>query len=81
MDIRGRCGMTDMQSLINTGLFELKVKLGNTSYWTQWAKRVASLRNQYRASKDFCPASRTEVRKAISIAETLFGVLGSFHFR
>ncbi|KAL9591201.1 MAG: hypothetical protein Q9179_007961 [Wetmoreana sp. 5 TL-2023] len=73
MDIRGRCVVTNMQRLIEAGLFELKPELGDKSKWGQWANRVIYLREPFEASQDAPTTTHVEVRKAIAIAGACFG--------
>lgn len=73
MDIRGRCVVTNMQRLIDIGLFELKPELGDKSKWGQWAKRVICLREPFETLQDAPIVTHAEVRKAIIIAGACFG--------
>ncbi len=71
LSIQGSCVQTDMQRMVDFGLFELKPELRDKSKWNQWADRVVSLRESLHASQD-TPCA-THSRKAISIAQGCFG--------
>ncbi|KAL8696307.1 MAG: hypothetical protein Q9201_007726 [Fulgogasparrea decipioides] len=73
MDVKGRCVVTNMQSLIDAGLFELKPELEDKSKWDEWADRVVCLRKPFKTSQDTPTATHTEVRKAITVATACFG--------
>lgn len=73
MDVRGRCVVTNMQKLIDAGLFKLMPELGDKNRWGEWANRVVCLRESFNASQDTPTATHTEVRKAITIAVACFG--------
>ena len=73
IDIIGRCIVTNMQRLIDAGLFELKPELKDNSRWGELANRVIELRKLFKASQDTPTASHAEVRKAITIAGACFG--------
>lgn len=73
MNIKGGCVVTNMQSLIDAGLFELKPELEDKSKWDEWANRVVCLRKPFKTSQDTPTATHTEVRKAITIATACFG--------
>ena len=78
MDIRDRCVVTNMQNLIDAGLFRLKPGLGDSSKWDQWAKRVIWLREPFKASQEAPTATHAEVCKAITIAGVCFGDFWDF---
>lgn len=73
MDVKGRCIATNMESLIDAGLFELKPELEDKSKWVELANRVLYLRKPFEASQDNPTATHAEVRKAIAIAGAFFG--------
>ena len=73
MDVSGRCVVTNMQRLIDAGLFELKPELGDKSKWGEWANRVICLREPFEASQDAPTATHAEVCKAITIEGACFG--------
>jgi hypothetical protein len=73
LNIQGRCIQTNMQRMIDVGLFDLKPELRDESMWDQWPKRVLSLREPLKASQDAPSATHAEFRKAITIAEACFG--------
>ena len=72
-NVKGRCVVTNMQRLIDAGLFKLKPELGDKNRWSEWANRVVCLRESFKASHDTPTANHTEVRKAITIAGACFG--------
>lgn len=78
MDVKGRCVVTDMQSLIDAGLFELKPELEDKSKWVELAKRVVCLREAFEVSQDAPTATHAEFRKAIAIASACFGDFWDF---
>ena len=73
IDIRGKCIVTNIQKLIDAGLFELRSELKDDSRWGEWANRVVDLRKVFKASQNTPTATHTEVRKAITIAGACFG--------
>ncbi|KAL8916749.1 MAG: hypothetical protein Q9172_006154 [Xanthocarpia lactea] len=74
IDIRGKCVVTNMQRLIDVGLFELIPNLGDERTWTMWPKRVLELRKPFETSEHVPTiATHAEVRDAITIAVTCFG--------
>lgn len=73
IDIRGRCIVTNMQRLIDAGLFELRPELKDKSRWREWANRVVDLRKLFKAPQDTPTTTHTEVRKAITVAGACFG--------
>ena len=73
INIRRRCIVTNMQRLIDAGLFELRPELKDNSRWGEWANRVVDLRKLFKASQDTPTATHTEVRKAITVAGACFG--------
>jgi len=73
MDVRGRCVVTNMQKLIDAGLFKLMPELGDKNRWGEWANRVVCLRESFKAYQETRTATHTEVRKAITIAMACLG--------
>ncbi|KAL8858806.1 MAG: hypothetical protein Q9178_004723 [Gyalolechia marmorata] len=71
--IKGRCVVTNMQRLIEAGLFELIPKLSDKSKWTMWPKRVLELRKPFDTLQDARTTIHAEVRDAIAIAVACFG--------
>ena len=72
IDIIGRCVITNIQKLIDAGLFELKPELKDNSRWGELANRVIELRKLFKASQDTPTATHAEVRKAITITGAYF---------
>ncbi len=72
-DARDRCVVTNMQKLIDAGLFKLIPELGDKNRWGEWTNEIVCLRELFNASQNTPTATYTEVRKAIIIAVTCFG--------
>ena len=73
LNIEGACAVTSMQKMIDLGLFELQPDLEDRDKWNSWADRVVELRRPIKYSRDSPLVTRTEVRKAIFIAQGCFG--------
>jgi len=59
--------------MIDSGLLKLFPELEDENYWNMWANRVVELRQPFKTPRDNCYTSQTDVRQAISIAESCFG--------
>lgn len=70
LGIEGRCTRVSLQRLIDSGLFELHPGLGDEDGWSSLENRVLVLRQNLTSS---VPATPSEVRKAIAIAQCCFG--------
>ena len=73
LDIKEKCVETTMQSMIDSGLFRFFPELEDESHWEKWANRVLELRQPFQTPRNNCHTSQTDVRQAISIAESCFG--------
>lgn len=73
LDVRRTCARTSLQSMINAGLFELQLRLGEKQSWKDLAKRVVDLREPFVRSQNPPLTGRTKIRKAICIAQVCFG--------
>ncbi|KAL8908263.1 MAG: hypothetical protein Q9171_005517 [Xanthocarpia ochracea] len=74
VDIKGKCVVTNMQRLIDVGLFESIPNLSEQSTWTMWPKRVIELRKPFETLQHVpTMAKHAEVRDAITIAVACFG--------
>lgn len=71
--ISGKSVSTNMQNLINVGLFKLEPRLEDRSKWEKLADTVLCLREPFDALQDAPMATHGEVRKAVSIAGACFG--------
>ncbi|KAE8346757.1 hypothetical protein BDV24DRAFT_123427 [Aspergillus arachidicola] len=72
LDIEGRCVKVSLQRMIDLGLFELHSGLGNRDGWNRWASRVTELRLDFQTGSPNA-TTRSEVRKAITLAQSCFG--------
>lgn len=70
LQIDGRCASVSLQQMVNSGLFELHPVLGNKDGWDFLASRVLDLR---KGLTTLVPITPSEVRKAITIAQSCFG--------
>ncbi|KAI4234584.1 MAG: hypothetical protein LQ349_003694 [Xanthoria aureola] len=73
VDIEGKCVVTNMQRLIDTGLFELIPNFRDESKWTVWSNRVLQLRKPFNTPQDARTTIHAEVRNAMAIAVACFG--------
>ena len=73
LTVRGKSAFTNMQSLINAGLFKLEPRLEDRSKWEKLADTVVCLREPFDTPQDAAVATHGEVRKAVSIAGACFG--------
>ena len=74
LDIQGWCVQTSLQNLIDNGLFVLAPALGESEHWHRWANRVVELRQRFESSDERSVSAKSEMRKAIVVAETCFGL-------
>jgi hypothetical protein len=73
LGIDGICSQATMQDLIENGLFELMPEFEDQASWDLWANRVIQLRDPFRGGTiGINRSDHSEVRRAISIAETCF---------
>lgn len=73
LTISGKSAFTNMQSLIDAGLFKLEPRLEDRSRWAKLADVVVYLREPFDTHQDAPAATHDEVRKAVSIARACFG--------
>ncbi|PZD22113.1 hypothetical protein A1F96_11451, partial [Pyrenophora tritici-repentis] len=72
LDIEGKCSQATMQDLIGSGLFQLMPELESKDSWDQWAKRVIELRRPFNETVNIKQTKKSDVRRAIVIAERCF---------
>ncbi|KAK7738322.1 hypothetical protein SLS53_006131 [Cytospora paraplurivora] len=72
LDLTGKAAQTSLQQLIDLGLFSLVPQMRDEESWGSWARPVVGFRKCFNDTADVY-ASRTEVRRAITIAEGAFG--------
>ncbi|EDU44814.1 conserved hypothetical protein [Pyrenophora tritici-repentis Pt-1C-BFP] len=72
LDIEGKCSQATMQDLIGSGLFQLMPELESKDFWDQWAKRVIELRRPFNETVNIKQTKKSDVRRAIVIAERCF---------
>lgn len=70
IQIDGKCASVSLQQMLNSGLFQLHPVPGNKDGWDSLANRVLELR---RGSTALVPTTPSDVRKAITIAQSCFG--------
>jgi hypothetical protein len=73
LDIQGHSVQTSLENLIHNGLFKLVPAMGDHERWHLWAKRAVELRAPFENSDSPSVTARSEVRKAIVVAEKCFG--------
>ena len=73
VDIKGKCVVTNMQRLIDVGLFELLPMFSDESKWTMWPNRVLEFRKSFDTLQNARTTTHAEVRDAITIAGACFG--------
>ena len=74
--IQGKCVQTTLEKLRSRGLFKLNIGLEDKRTWYKPNHNILALRKAFELFKPYRragPIERTEVRKAIAIAETCFG--------
>ena len=72
LNIQGQCAQTNIQELIDSGLFDLMPEFEDRSLWTEWANRVLKLREPFKSAQPIANSVHREVRTAITIAERCF---------
>lgn len=76
--VSGKSAFTNMQSLINAGLFKLEPRLEDRSKWEKLADTVVCLREPFDTPQDAAVATHGEVRKAVSIQGHVLEVIGIY---
>lgn len=71
LDIEGECSQATMQDMIDSGLFQLMPELESKD-WDQWANRVIELRRPFHETVNVNQTKKSDVRRAIVIAERCF---------
>jgi len=72
LGIDGICSQTTMKNLVESGLFQLMPEFEDQESWNQWADRVVELRVPFNEKININQSDRSEVRRAIIIAESCF---------
>lgn len=72
LNINGVCSQATMQNLIDSGLFKLMPELESKESWNKWTDRVVELRSQFNVHNNIGLSDRSDVHRAIAVAETCF---------
>ena len=73
LDVQGHCTQVSLFNLIDNGLLPVP-GLGDRKYWHLWARRVVELRESFENSDSPSATAKSDIRKAIVIAERCFGL-------
>ncbi|KAI0383665.1 hypothetical protein F5Y04DRAFT_269929 [Hypomontagnella monticulosa] len=71
LNVDGKCSQTSMKQLIDGGLFQLCPALKREGRRNAWARRVMTIRNEFKSPAE--STTKENVRTAIVIAQACFG--------
>lgn len=73
LKVEGQCVQTTLEELKNHGLLQLNAGIAETSMWSKPVRNILAIRDSFALFEEARTAEKTEVRKAIAMAESCFG--------